>query len=131
DDDGSRDLLEISRDVQDVQPVLHDPDDESSDQRAPGAPQSSGEAGTADDRRGDRVELVSETESGLARSDPRGQDNRGNRIEQSGVGVDEEEIAIRLDSGNDGGLEIASDRVSIPAPQRMLQYDVGYEDADH
>ena len=130
DDDGARDLLEIRGDVQDVQPVLHDADDEGADERAPRASQASREARAADDRCGDRVQLVAQAETRLARADARGENDGGNRGEETGKGIDQDDVAVRLDPRDHGGLQVAPQGVGVAAPQGMLEDHVGDRDAD-
>src|SRR5687768_6309335 len=56
DDHALDDLLREGRDVEQVQSGVERADDEGADDRAPHSPDAAGEAGPADDGRGDRVE---------------------------------------------------------------------------
>ena len=73
-----------------------------------GASQSSREARSPDDRSGYRIQLVAQPEPRLPGADAGGQHDGRHGRQKPGVGVDEDQVAIDLDPGHDGSLEVAS-----------------------
>ena len=82
-------LLKERRHVQQVQPVAQHAHDQRADQRAGQRAFAAEQAGAADHRRGNRVELVHRPGGRLRRVEPRGQQHRRRRAHQPGDAVDQ------------------------------------------
>ncbi len=78
----------------------------------------------ADDGHGDGVELVHRAHAGLCGQAARRNDDAGKSGEQSGNGVDLDDMTFHIDAGHPCRLRIGADRIGELAVARVPQHDV-------
>ena len=91
--------------------------EQGADDRAPAA----AEQRAADDRRGDRVELVEVGHGRLGRGGLRGEHDRGDAAAQPGQRVEQHGVPPDVDAGQPGRLGVAADRDGAPAERGAVE----------
>src|ERR1035437_149376 len=125
DDRADDDVLDVGRDLNQVQPVGQHAEDENAHQRAADAADTAGDLAAADHHGGDGIQLLHLAESRLPGNDARGQHHAGDAGEQSADDVDQDLVFDNVDAGEDRRLLVAAHGIDVAAEARAAEHEEG------
>ena len=125
DDNGTDDdVLDILLSTHQVQTVVDDSHQQSTDQSAPDGALAAGEGGAADDTGSDGVIVVGSAAGSVGGSQTADTDDTGHTCHEAGQGVNKGQNVLGGDAGQTGSLGVTAAAVDLTAQSGLAQEDV-------
>ena len=130
-DRAADDVLPVDRDVEQRERARHHRQQHRAEDGAEDRALAARQAGAADHRRGDDVELHADAEGRLGRAEARHVDDAGDAAERRAEHRGEEDHPLGADAGIGGRLLVAAGVEDLPERGRAAQQEVEDDDEDH